>query len=137
MKLPVVAFVCTRNSCRSQIAEALARARYRHVFQAVSAGTHPGVAIDPVALRLMRELHGIDMAADQRPKTLDELPDVDVLVTMGCGVVCPFVPHREEEDWGLADPVGQGEDAMVAAIAAIATRLQDLAVRIARQADSK
>jgi arsenate reductase len=130
MRDPVVAFVCTRNSCRSQIAEAFGRQLAEGVFTSVSAGTHPAPEIDPVAVRMMKELHGVDMTVLQHPKVIGELPAVDILVTMGCGVVCPFVPNRHEEDWGLEDPVGRGDAFMAATIATIRMKVLDLILRI-------
>ncbi|HWQ51754.1 MAG TPA: arsenate reductase ArsC [Terriglobales bacterium] len=87
-----VAFVCTHNSCRSQIAEALGRHLAADVFESFSAGTHPKDAINSDALRLMKALYNIDMAQSQHPKLLEELPPVDIVVTMGCGVECPWLP---------------------------------------------
>ena len=84
MTLPKVAFICTHNSCRSQIAEALGRALAADAFESCSAGTSIKSEINPDAVRLMRSLYGIDMPANgQHPKTLDQLPPIDVVVTMG------------------------------------------------------
>lgn len=106
MKKPVVAFVCTGNSCRSQMAEGFARYYGSDVFEIYSAGTHPASEVNPGAVAVMKEI-GIDITS-QYPKTLDDIPaEVDYLITMGCGVVCPFIPTRHEEDWGLEDPVGK------------------------------
>lgn len=104
--LPKVAFVCVHNACRSQIAEALGRLFAADVFDSFSAGTAIAPAIQPDAVRLVRERYGIDMAQHQRPKPLDALPDIDVLVTMGCNVECPHVPAHVCLDWGLEDPTG-------------------------------
>lgn len=101
-----VAFVCTGNSCRSQMAEGFARKLGFDVFDVYSAGTHPTDKINPLAIEVMKEA-GIDIT-EQYPKTLDEIPSgLDILITMGCGVVCPFVPNKHKEDWGLDDPVGK------------------------------
>lgn len=100
-----VAFVCTGNSCRSQMAEGFARYYGNGVLEVYSAGTHPAPEINPNAIVVMKEI-GIDISK-QYPKTLDEIPfELDILITMGCGVVCPFVMNKHEEDWGLTDPVG-------------------------------
>ena len=58
-------------------------------------------------MRLVREQYGVDMTETQYSKTLDALPEVDVMVTMGCNVQCPSLPCRRREDWGLDDPTGQ------------------------------
>ena len=101
-----VAFVCTGNSCRSQMAEGFAGYFGSDVLEIYSAGTHPAAEINPNAIEVMKEI-GIDIS-DQYPKTLDDIPfELDVLITMGCGVVCPFVMNKHEEDWGLPDPVGK------------------------------
>lgn len=89
-----VAFICTHNSCRSQIAEALAKRYAADVFESYSAGTHPKKEINPDAVRLMKQLYGIDMEKEQYPKSLEELPSIDYLITMGCGVECPNLPSK-------------------------------------------
>ncbi len=127
---PRVAFVCTHNSCRSQIAEALSRAIAADTFEAFSAGTHPADAVNPDALRLLRSVPGVDTAR-LCPKALDELPPVDVVVTMGCGVQCPMLPCAHREDWGLEDPTGRGDEAFLATMDEIKRRVRDLAERLA------
>lgn len=101
-----VAFVCTGNSCRSQMAEGFAKLFGSDVFEVYSAGTHPADEVNPNAVEAMKEI-GIDISG-QYPKLLRDIPaDLDILITMGCGVVCPFVPNKYKEDWGLEDPVGK------------------------------
>lgn len=100
-----VAFVCTHNSCRSQMAEGLARAMAGDLLEVYSAGTEDYPRVKPKAVQVMEEI-GIDMSG-HHPKLITEIPEeVDYLITMGCGVVCPFVPNKHEEDWGLDDPSG-------------------------------
>ena len=106
-----VAFICTHNSCRSQIAEALGKYLAADAFESYSAGTAIKSAINPDAVRLMKKRYGIDMEQTQRPKLLEELPNVDVVITMGCGVSCPSLPCQMREDWGLEDPTGQSDEA--------------------------
>jgi len=125
-----VGFVCTHNSCRSQIAEALARKLASADIDPYSAGTHVAPKINPDAVRRMQDLHGIDMTLTQSPKTTEALPEIDVLVTMGCGVICPWIPNRHLEDWGLEDPSGKGDEAMDQTIRLIETKVNDLAKRI-------
>ena len=117
-KKPVVAFVCVHNSCRSQMAEALGRYLAADVFTSCSAGTETVPRINPDAVRLMKEIYGIDMK-DQYSKTLDKLPPVDVLITMGCNVRCPALPCRRREDWGLEDPTGKSDEEFRKVIAVI------------------
>jgi arsenate reductase (thioredoxin) len=109
MKLKI-AFVCTGNSCRSQIAEGWAKHLGSDIFEVYSAGTHPADGVNETAIEVMKE-SGIDISG-QYPKLLSDIPqEVDILIKMGCGVVCPFLPARYEEDWGLEDPVGKPIDA--------------------------
>ena len=99
MSKPKVAFICVHNSCRSQIAEALGKQLASDVFESFSAGTELKDCINPDAVRLMKQLYGIDMEATQRPKLLEGLPAIDVVVTMGCNVECPYLPCKRREDW--------------------------------------
>lgn len=101
-----VAFICVHNSCRSQIAEALGKYLAADVFESYSAGTETVPRINPDAVRIMKQLYGIDMELTQRSKLLSELPPVDIVVTMGCNVNCPHLPCKHREDWGLDDPTG-------------------------------
>lgn len=128
-----VAFVCVHNSCRSQIAEALGKALAADTFESYSAGTETKPQINQDAVRLMKQLHGIDMEATQRSKLLAELPPVDIVVTMGCNVSCPTLPCRHREDWGLEDPTGQTDEAFEATIRAIEEKILDLRSRIQKR----
>lgn len=127
-----VAFICVHNSCRSQIAEALGTRFYSEVFTSFSAGTEVKDAINADALRLIRDLYGIDMAQTQSPKLLSALPAVDVIITMGCGVACPALGCKHREDWALQDPTGQDDEAFLSVIKSIEQRLRDLSHRIAK-----
>lgn len=121
-----IAFVCTHNSCRSQVAEALGRRLRGNELEFYSAGTEPAEAVNATAVRLMRERYGIDMRG-YAPKPLSALPPVDVVVTMGCGVQCPLLPCKRREDWGLADPEGMGDEDFLAVIAQIERKVRGLA----------
>jgi arsenate reductase len=125
-----VAFICVHNSCRSQIAEALGKYFAADVFESYSAGTELKDCINPDAIRLMKQLYGIDMEQNQRPKLLSELPPVEVVVTMGCNVECPYLPCKRREDWGLTDPTGQGDDAFLAVIRMIENKIKEMAKNI-------
>jgi len=126
MRKPKVAFICVHNSCRSQIAEALGKHFAADVFESYSAGTQLKDRINPDAVRLVKQLYGIDMEQTQRPKLLADLPPVDVLVTMGCGVECPFLPCKRREDWGLDDPTGQADEVFIEAIREIESKIKGL-----------
>ena len=125
-----VAFICVHNSCRSQIAEALGKKLASDTFESFSAGTETRPRINQDAVRLMKEFHGIDMEATQYSKLLSEIPAVDVVVTMGCNVQCPFLPCTHREDWGLEDPTGKEDAAFIATIRAIEEKILDLKRRL-------
>ena len=127
---PRVAFLCVHNSCRSQMAEALGKQLAGDVFESCSAGTEPGARINPDAVRLMKQVHGIDMEQTQYNKPLTGLPAVDIVVTMGCNVQCPSLPCSHREDWGLDDPTGQEDAAFLAVMARIEEKVLDLRCRI-------
>ena len=124
-----VAFVCVHNSCRSQIAEALGKQLLSDTFECYSAGTETKPQINQDAVRIMKELHGIDMEQTQYSKLLEDIPSVDIVVTMGCNVNCPNLPCLHREDWGLEDPSGKSDDEFVKTIRAIEEKLMDLKVR--------
>ncbi len=100
-----VAFVCVHNSCRSQMAEGWAKYFGSDVLEAYSAGTENYPEVKPLAVEVMEEA-GVDMS-EHHPKLLSDIPaEVDILITMGCNVECPFLPCSLREDWGLEDPSG-------------------------------
>lgn len=125
-----VAFVCVHNSCRSQIAEALGKYLAGDVFESYSAGTQTKPAINPDAVRLMKEIYGIDMEREQYPKLLEDIPAPDVVITMGCNVSCPTLPCRMREDWGLDDPTGKSDEEFKAVIAKIHENILKLKERL-------
>lgn len=126
MHKPKVAFICVHNSCRSQIAEALGRHLAFDVFESYSAGTATKPRINQNAVRLVKLIYGIDMEKTQYSKLLSDIPPVDVVVTMGCNVNCPFLPCIERFDWGLDDPTGAGDEAFVKTILEIHTKIVEL-----------
>lgn len=105
---PSVLFVCVHNAGRSQMAAGFLRALSGGAVEVRSAGSMPADQINPVAVEAMLEL-GIDIRAE-KPKVLTTaaVQDSDVVITMGCGDVCPFFPGKRYEDWKLEDPAGQG-----------------------------
>jgi len=98
-----VAFVCVHNSCRSIMAEAWMR-KLSSGVEVYSAGTEEYDRPKPLAIEVMEDV-GIDMSY-AKSKLVEELPQIDILVTMGCGVECPYLPCEHREDWGLDDPSG-------------------------------
>lgn len=126
-----VAFICTHNSCRSQIAEAFGRHLAGDAFESYSAGTAIKEQINQDAVRLMKERHGIDMEAEgQYPKMLDQLPAIDIVITMGCGVKCPYLPSKQREDWGLEDPTGKPDEVFLAVMDEIRGKVLQLKVQV-------
>ena len=130
MSNPKVAFICVHNSCRSQIAEALGRYLASDVFESYSAGTETKPQINQDAVRLMKQLYGIDMELTQHSKLLEGIPPVDIVVTMGCNVACPFLPCKHREDWGLDDPTGKNDAEFEHTIKTIHSKIEDLRVQI-------
>ena len=132
MRKPKVAFICVHNSCRSQIAEALGKKLSADVFESYSAGTETKPQINQDAVRLMKAVHGIDMECEQYSKLLSELPNIDVVVTMGCNVQCPMISCTHREDWGLDDPTGQPDEVFLETIRRIEEKVLDLKARLAQ-----
>ena len=125
-----VAFICVHNSCRSQIAEALGRKLADDVFESYSAGTETKPQINQDAVRLMKQVHGIDMEASQYSKLLSDIPAMDVVITMGCNVQCPYLPCSHQEDWGLEDPTGKPDEAFLETIRLIEEKVLGLKARL-------
>lgn len=124
-----IAFICTHNSCRSQMAEAISKVLAADTFEAYSAGTDLKT-INSDAVNIIKKLYGVDMSQSQHPKLLLELPPVDIVVTMGCGVQCPYLPCKHREDWGIDDPTGKTEDDFIRAAKLIESKIIDLKSRV-------
>ena len=125
-----VAFLCVHNSCRSQMAEALGKKLAGDVFESYSAGTETKPRINQDAVRLMKQVHGIDMEETQRSKLLSDIPEVDVVITMGCNVQCPYLPCSHREDWGLEDPTGKPDEAFLETMQKIEDKVLELRKRL-------
>jgi protein-tyrosine-phosphatase len=125
----VVAFVCVHNSCRSIMAEGWAKALGSDVLDVYSAGTEEYSGPKPMALEVMIDL-GIDMS-HASSKLLKDIPsELDILVTMGCGVECPYVPTKHREDWGLDDPSGGPKEGFEVTRDLIKEKVLDLIERV-------
>lgn len=125
-----VAFVCVHNSCRSQMAEAISKILAADVYEAFSAGTETKPQINQEAVKVIQNLYGVDMNQTQHSKLIDEIPTVDIVVSMGCNVNCPFLPCKHREDWGLTDPTGQSVDEFTNTAKLIEEKVLDLKARI-------
>lgn len=99
-----LAFVCTENANRSQMAEAFARAIGGDVVEAHSAGSRPAVAVNPKAIESMHRI-GYDLSGHlSKPVSQIEHLEFDVVITLGCGDVCPTLRASRREDWAVPDP---------------------------------
>jgi arsenate reductase len=125
-----VAFVCVHNSCRSQMAEAISKLIAAESFEAYSAGTETKPQINQDAVAVIKELYGVDMNTTQKSKLISDIPPIDVVVTMGCNVNCPYLPCKHREDWGLEDPTGKDKSEFVKTAKEIEKKIVDLKNRI-------
>ena len=123
---PEVLFVCVHNAGRSQMAAALLDHHAAGRVRVRSAGSAPAETINPAVVEVMAEL-GLDLSREfPKPLTDDAVHAADVVVTMGCGDVCPFYPGKRYLDWELSDPAGQPVGAVRAIRDEIDTRVRAL-----------
>lgn len=125
-----VAFICVHNSCRSQMAEALGKIYGGDVFESYSAGTETKPEINQDAVRIIKDLYKVNMNETQKSKLLSDIPKVDIVVKMGCNVVCPFLPAQHIEDWGLDDPTGKSDEEFIKTAKKIEEKIKELVKRI-------
>ena len=125
-----VAFICVHNSCRSQIAEALGKYYASDVFESYSAGTELKNSINPDAVRLMKEIYDIDMKKTQHPKLINDIPDVDIAISMGCNVVCSYIGKEFDDNWMLDDPSGKNDEEFIKVIKQIEIKIKELKERL-------
>jgi arsenate reductase len=112
------------------MAEAISKIIASESFEAYSAGTETKPQINPDAAAIIKELYGVDINQTQKSKLISEIPSVDVVITMGCNVECPFLPCKYREDWGLEDPTGKDKSEFIKTAIAIEQKLLDLKSRI-------
>jgi protein-tyrosine-phosphatase len=121
-----VLFVCLHNAGRSQMSEALFERAAGGRHEARSAGTEPAERVHPEVVEAMREL-GVDLSARTPQRLTDDLADwADVVVTMGCGDACPYIPGKRYLDWDIPDPKGRPLDEVEALRDDVARRVEDL-----------
>lgn len=125
-----VVFLCVHNSCRSQIAEALGKHLASDIFECYSAGTETKPQINQDAVRMIKNLYHIDMEKTQYSKLLEDIPPVDIVITMGCNVQCPYLPCFYREDWGLEDPTGKSDEEFLKVIKEIEKKILDLKITV-------
>lgn len=122
-----VAFICVHNSCRSQIAEALGKHLAADVFESYSAGTETKSQINQDAVRMMKEIYCIDMERNgQYSKLISDIPEVDIAISMGCNVGCPFIGRAFDDNWGLEDPTGKPDEEFRIVISQIEEKIWEL-----------
>ena len=129
MKLKV-AFICVHNSCRSQMAEMMGKIFATNVFESYSAGTETKANINEDAVRIIKDMYGVDMMKSQKPKLIEDIPPVDIVIKMGCNVVCPYLGSRHEEDWGIDNPSGKEDEEFIKTAMIIEGKVKNLAARI-------
>jgi len=123
---PTVLFVCVHNAGRSQMAAGYMRELSGGAIEVRSGGSEPGDQINPMAIQAMAE-EGIDISqAVPQLMTTDQVRDSDVVITMGCGDVCPIFPGKRYEDWELTDPKGKTIDEVRPIRDDIKTRIEQL-----------
>lgn len=108
------------------MAEAISKIKAADAFDSYSAGTHIKSAINPDAVEIIKELYGVDMTQSQKNKVLDEIPEVDVVITMGCGVECPLLNCKYSEDWGLEDPTSGPKEEFIKTAKTIEAKILEL-----------
>lgn len=121
-----IAFICVHNSCRSQIAEALGKHFASDVFESYSCGTETKPQINQDAVRIIKDLYGIDMEKKQRSKLLSEIPTPDIAISMGCNVACPFIGRNFDDNWQLEDPTGKCDEEFKKIISRIEEKILEL-----------
>ena len=121
-----IAFICVHNSCRSQMAEALGKHLRGDEFDFYSAGSETKPQINRDAVRLIKQLYGIDMEKKQYSKTFDKIPTPDIVISMGCDVGCPYIGREFDDNWSLADPTGKDDDAFIAVIRQMEAKIKGI-----------
>ncbi len=121
-----IAFLCVHNSCRSQIAEALGKHFLGDKFDFYSAGSETKPKINGDAVRLVKDIYGIDMEKTQYSKTFDKIPAPDFVISMGCDVGCPFAYKAFDDNWNLPDPTGRDDEAFIEVIKRIEKKIKEL-----------
>lgn len=127
---PKVAFICVHNSCRSQMAQAISKLKASDSFEAYSAGTETKPNINKDAVEVIKELYGLDMEETQWSKTIEDIPPVDIVITMGCNVQCPYLPCKHREDWDLDDPTGKPKEEFIKTAKVIEEKINSLKERL-------
>lgn len=121
-----IAFICVHNSCRSQMAEAIGKKLLSNRYDFYSCGSQIKPQINQDAVRLIKELYDIDMEKSQYSKLVDEIGEVDIAISMGCDVECPYIGKEFDDNWQLDDPTGKDDEFFKEIISQIETRIKSL-----------
>ena len=121
-----IAFVCVHNSCRSQIAEALGKKFMSDRYDFYSCGTELKPQINQDAVRLIKDMYQIDMEQNQYSKLVQDIPQVDIAISMGCNVTCPYVGKSFDDNWNIDDPTGKSDDEFIKIIKEIEKKIKKL-----------
>lgn len=111
-----IAFICNHNSCRSQIAEYFGKKYLSSIYNIYSAGSEIKSEINKDAVRIIKQLYNDDISSSQHPKTINEIPKPDIIISMGCYNGCPYINQEFTADWQIKDPTGKSDDEFVKVI---------------------
>lgn len=121
-----IAFICNHNSCRSQIAEYFGKKYLSSIYNIYSAGSEIKSEINKDAVRIINELYSDDISSSQHPKTINEIPKPDIIISMGCYNGCPYINKEFTADWQITDPTGQSDDEFIKVINQIKEKVLQL-----------
>jgi arsenate reductase len=108
------------------MAEAITKLIAGDTFEAYSAGTETKSQINQDAVAVIKELYGVDISLTQKSKLISDIPPVDVVITMGCNVDCPYLPCKYRQDWGLEDPTGKDRSEFIITAGIIEEKVKNL-----------
>ncbi len=112
------------------MAEAITKLIADEVFEAYSAGTETKPQINQDAVRIIKQLYSYDMEENQFSKLISDIPQPDIVITMGCDVNCPYLPSKHREDWGLEDPTGKSDKEFIETAKTIERKILELKNRV-------
>lgn len=121
-----LAFICNHNSCRSQIAEFFGRKYLSDKYNIYSAGSQIKSDINKDVIRLIKSLYNEDISLSQHTKTINEIPEPDIIISMGCYKGCPYINKGFYDDWQIDDPTGKSDDEFIKVINQIKTKILQL-----------
>ncbi|WOO89043.1 arsenate reductase ArsC [Mollicutes bacterium LVI A0078] len=123
-----IGFICVHNSCRSIMAEGICREKYGEMFEVYSGGTEENNVVKQDALTTLKSVYNIE--GDFSSKLIDTLPELDVVITMGCNVECPHLPSKYREDFGIDDPSHKSLEIFELSAKLIEAKIDLLALKI-------